>query len=963
MSTSNAYLDYKRDTQQLVRWLVVQSNAIIQASPTGTTIMAINTTGQLRISDFVPVSKLISQNTAMVPPNVYQLFRSVIRARAAHHNMFSGTTAQDAATKTSNASHAHFINVLQEAFECLGGADWLAKSAQRRAKPRARSDTCEHHQTQDMTGNNTFSLLDLSQDKERPANEVIHERQDSVVAEVPMAKPARKSKKGRLANRSKRPEPLADQQPHSVPLDSYRILDDGGSSLSDYGMAVYSLFNEWSMLRTFVHRNWLDVATTGVNAACAAATSSLVIAMMARIESAIGIDFPEHGCFENVLDTHMRMQLQKSENQGMSYDMPGAFPGSVVFDDSDFVRMHLEEASSLHAYRDLIEFIRDYQKNQNGKPTKRMATELNTWEADEILLLRSNEWRIHWRRLYTINWLYDLVNNFATDSGLITSASDQTSYAVPGVNAFARDITTFTLEKPGIDSPKILPRHVFQLQLIVDSFMVSRGWTYHHELDFSYGCRLPLSSSGPRRDLDIFLNSKGHEDKEKFFESGKEGKDRVGILTALDQLEITLRGRTSAHGATTCQDHLRRIARKLREDFANRLGRSIFVRGANTEVTSRFSKTNSNGLWDYSPYLCGNGLLEGLELSSRLGIQLLNAFPEPLMLIHLHNKLVQERRCEWSARPAFKILTQIFPSSFWSEDAEPKTDFEHALLVQMRDNSISYTNTPGQRFPEPHMDVRSGLSFQSNRVFAAKSLLAEYHDAKWSSDRIPDESVHPRTWLGRLRAYQSESAQSGVANVDDDQIEAHLGNRFIREFGTAVGQYQGKPEEVLADMEGNKHRDNLPFHLQYSFDYEPEDPTRLTAKKHCSVDNYQFLAALSYDIHGDICGDVMPYSGINYTMMMCRMLHLSNKIETQLHKVKPDLVPAVIQIFRARRADFKTTLTKALLGTDNEECSLAIQQAFNRFLLDLPSNCYWAEWGWGPRVKLPSDRSVEVKPA
>ncbi|TKX26247.1 hypothetical protein C1H76_1600 [Elsinoe australis] len=952
MSTSNAYLDYKRDTQQLVRWLVMQSNAIIQASPTGTAIMAINTTGQLRISDFVPVSKLISQNTAIVPPNVYQLFRGVIRARVAHHNMFSGMTAQDAAAKTSNDSHAHFINVLQEAFECLGGTDWLAKSAQRRARPQPRSHTYHHRQLANMTVNNVFSTLDLVEGQERSSDKVyVHERRDSVATESSTSKPARKSKKGKLVNTNKSgpSKPLADEQPPGIPLDSYRILDDSGESSSDYGMAVFSLFTEWAMLRTSIHRNWLGVANSGINAACAAATSNLVIAMMTRIESAIGIDFPGQDCFEKVLNAHMLMQTKKLETQGMSYNMPGMFPGSTDWDGPDFVRMHLEEASSLHAYRDLVEFIRDYQQNQNGKPTKRLTTELNTWEVDGILPIYSNDWCINWRRLYTINWLYDLVNNFVADPGLVTSASDRTLYAVPGVDAFARDITTFVLQKPGIGSPKILPRHVFQLQLIVDSFMVSRGWTFHHRLDCSYGCQWPLPSSSPRRDLDLFLYSNGNGDKEKFLNSGLTEKERVGILAALDQLEFTLNLRTKAYGATTGQDYLRQVAKSLREDFANRLGRSVFVRGTNTRFTSRFSKTNSNGLWDYSPYLCGNGLLEGLEISSRLGLQLLNAFPEPLMLIHLHNKLVQERRCDWIVRPMFKVLTQIFPSSFWSEDAEPTANFEHALLVQMRNNSVSYTNNPGQRFPEPHEDVRSKLSSQSNRVFAAKSLLTSYHEAEWSSDRIPDASIHPQTWLGRLRAYEAESSHSDAADVEDNVIEADLGNRFIREFGTAVGQFRGSPEHVLAQMEGNKHRDDLPFHMQYSFDYEPEDPTRLTAKKHCSVDNYLFLAALSWDLHGDICGDVIPYSGINYTMMLCRMLQLGNEIERRLAIVKPDLLPAAAQLSRSRRADAKTTLTKLLLSTDDETCSVAVQEAFECFLMDLPSNCYWAEWGRGPK--------------
>ena len=80
-----------------------------------------------------------------------------------------------------------------------------------------------------------------------------------------------------------------------------------------------------------------------------------------------------------------------------------------------------------------------------------------------------------------------------------------------GLNEFAGIITTLAMQKPGTDiRNKILPHHVFQLQCIVDSMTLSRGWTVSslrgHVLE------QPARKFFARRDVDRFLDREVQKD-------------------------------------------------------------------------------------------------------------------------------------------------------------------------------------------------------------------------------------------------------------------------------------------------------------------------------------------------------------------------------------------------------------------------------------------------------------------
>jgi len=123
--------------------------------------------------------------------------------------------------------------------------------------------------------------------------------------------PGKGSEKKGKKNKKKEAPPVEETANlDSVPLESYRIIDDTDGIVTDYLMAVYSLLEEGVKLRSFVQKTWQDVAYCGLNSATAGAITNMAIAMIQRTEAAIFVDFPGHESYETVLQTITRGNMQ-----------------------------------------------------------------------------------------------------------------------------------------------------------------------------------------------------------------------------------------------------------------------------------------------------------------------------------------------------------------------------------------------------------------------------------------------------------------------------------------------------------------------------------------------------------------------------------------------------------------------------------------------------------------------------
>ena len=117
MATRNAYLTYKRDTSQLLYWIIQTSNTIIKSTATldgDYKALKVNTTEEITVRSLVALSRLIAEHLNAVPPEGFRLSRAVIDARTSTHEAFRQVLAAhpDPDVEKSNLAHKHFIDAL-----------------------------------------------------------------------------------------------------------------------------------------------------------------------------------------------------------------------------------------------------------------------------------------------------------------------------------------------------------------------------------------------------------------------------------------------------------------------------------------------------------------------------------------------------------------------------------------------------------------------------------------------------------------------------------------------------------------------------------------------------------------------------------------------------------------------------------------------------------------------------------
>jgi hypothetical protein len=201
---------------------------------------------------------------------------------------------------------------------------------------------------------------------------------------------------------------------------------------------------------------------------------------------AVFADFPDHESYDTIIQTVIRRDLEKAQAQvGL-----GLYRISACGHQHEKVhdrKLDVKEQFWVFVYNDLLVFINDSQMNRSGKPTKAMQAQLNSWIHTFDLQRATNKERVSWRRSYTINWLFDLVNVF---SSIVVQRNtmknehhvyENVDWSKTGpwcphrrlfaLDEFAGDINALAMQKPGTDvKMMILPHHVFQLQRIVDLF-------------------------------------------------------------------------------------------------------------------------------------------------------------------------------------------------------------------------------------------------------------------------------------------------------------------------------------------------------------------------------------------------------------------------------------------------------------------------------------------------------------
>ncbi|RJE23061.1 hypothetical protein PHISCL_04590 [Aspergillus sclerotialis] len=942
MADKNTYLKYKRDQRLLTYWIIHASNEIIKTLPSDEPVTA-NTTGEVSLATLKSLSKLIADHIKPIPITIFLLFQSIIEARKETHGFFQRIVASnpDPDIQKSNDSHKHWIDGLTDAFNALGGESWMSTQ---RVKPGVADEDQEK-----VIFSNAFSILSLdekvTEDREEDEEDDSDDAEQATVVTkaVRLKKPSKKGKKGKRGQKSKKTKIAESIRSLDVtPLECYRIIGDETGTVSDYMMAVYSLAKQWIRLRHYLQGVWRQVAYDGLNSAVAAALSNIAIAMIKDTQNQIFVDFPEHDSFDVVTKTITLGDVNNAQGifrvQVHNISVGGH---SELAGKSD---VDVKEEFMIHCYQDLVDFITDFQKTRSGKPTKSLLKEIRDWSPTFDLQQATEEQRLKWRRCYTINWLYDLVN---VNSSVVTQRGqdiplESVDWSVTGpwnayrrlfgINEFAGDITHLAVQKPGTRFlPKILPHHVFQLQCIVDSMAVSRGWF----INFLKGHSLltPASQFRPRRDLDLFMDRQ------------KQNPD-AGFCSGIDVLLQCLQHDSILHDDPDRHKNTKWVLHKLQNDFVGWLGESKYMHGLPNISPSRFSTTNWNGLWEYSPFLCGAGLMEALELTYGAGLALWDHVHEPICIFHLYNMLVKKGYITepGSLYAAFQVL---FEDSFFAGGKAPTSDFQQAFQAQIGVSS-SRRETFRQRafrrlVAQAPSDFYSILDGSRNRFFKDKSLLQAYRMAGWVPDRIPDEQVPLPSALGSIRLSEVKQVIDPVTkqiSLEDTELVKHA-----RSIGMSDAMVMHTISDLLSKMICNEDSESLDSIRAKSSNRHtnrplPEEASQTPSlnKHHIGVESY--LEGLKLDLINDVYG-LSPRSSVNYMSVLARFMLLFAQIEKELRSLRNSSWVEAYERNSSMARDKRLSFTGIALGGKDKECLQVIADAFQNRRAAFMDHVYW----------------------
>ncbi|OBT60983.1 hypothetical protein VE03_09640 [Pseudogymnoascus sp. 23342-1-I1] len=971
MADHNSYLAYKRDTRRLIYWMVHASNSIIKSSAVSIPDATLNTTGAIKISAIVPTSKLIAKHINPVPSNIYRLFQSVISVRTATLSLYRQIVSKkpDPEIEKSNDTHKHFIDTLTEAFESLGGNLWASQQNPESAPSNGEDED-------EVIFANKFSVLGVNDpDSGDEEDDAIEGTPSEILpAKHSKKKPAGKGKKGKRGKKGKgkakakaKPD-TKEAKLDEVPLESYRIIEDEDGLVTDYLIAVYSLAQQWTSLRRYLQGVWHEVSYDGLNSAVAGTLCNAATAMVKQTESAIFVDFPGgHESYETVMRTITRGDPDNAQGkfQMQLFQIEDNTGAVKPVHNSD---VDVKEETMLYAYWDLLDFIADFQKTRSGKPTKSMLSEIRIWDPGFNLQRASKEQRIKWRRSYTINWLYDLVNLFSSvvvqrinlkGQKIVLETVNWSSTGpwrehrtVYGLTDFAGDITSFAMQKPGTDvRQKILPRHVFQMQCIVDSFTVSRGWSIHtlrgHVLN------APAGGFRPRRDVDLFMDRA----TERF---GHGYCQAVDVLTQLFEKDAMMRGDQHKHQLMSG------LLEEFRDDFVNFLGESMLMNRLQTIAPSRFSHAHSNGLWEYSPYLCGVGLEEALEQAYASGVRIWDAIPEPMCIMHMHNMLVQKGFIKQQIG-LYGTLQDLFSTAFFINGESPTSDFVGAFLsASTKDGSrqaIYQRRLANRAISRTAAGLHELLDPRVNRYFKDESFLRLCHNAEWVPERIPDEELPTRSTLGFLRMAHSKQIfdpSTRKVTVESTPLVRRaradgITDELILQMSKMLQQCDTNetvpiPEEILASVPAGFTSSPFP-------DYKPSG----SSKSKGTPDNLELLDLLKQDVISDVCG-ARAFSSLNYVWVTARMMMLFLQIEDQLKRVRNPLWVRAYEQDPLMAKEKRASLTALVLAGEDDESMEIIAQEFQKPRAGFMDHIYWEDLDGLPDSKMSNRKPRSSNP-
>ncbi|KAG5919848.1 hypothetical protein E4U53_003958 [Claviceps sorghi] len=779
MLLRSSYLAYKRETSRLVFLLVTAGNAIVSVKKVKTKL---NTSGKLDSSGFVPLAQLIGKHMRRVPCEILRLLKSVIELRTSHYAEFQRRVSANPnfEMEESNKSHKHFIDVLSRAFEILGGERGLAGE---KGEKEAEADGAEvSNDDFRATCSNMFAHLDLEDvdGSDEEADDVsVCEAGQAASRSGRARKAVPKTSKNKNGKCSRGRKSSNKKNKHQSPLgklsiDQYGISDDHHHVAAEYFLAVSSFLEQSIDLRTMCQMVWYNVAYTDLQPVEAVATSEQSIALIRKSHTTISREFPGSHSYMSLINAYTTggiHNLQPNTTIRVTRQSKGS-ACCVSMKEIRVSREHMRELLMEHAYNDLVEFLRDFRKTSSGGPTKSMRAEISGWDPKYDLEAATADERLRWRSVYTINWLYGLVAYYSLTKERIDSVRTKMTcrnylnrkaatswaedYSFFGLGEFARSIISLARKPAGAQIESMIsPCLVFQLQSVVDTFTVSRGWTvevHRHILE------APPAEDNPRCDqgaMGFFTR----------LTCANECENHQGLARSMEWLQELHASAQTRHGSF-CKD-------TLAEVWTHWAFQHRFIIDLRNEEAPDFRANGTDGrldeygLFSSSPFLCGFATLQTIELFYRYAMLTWDATPEIILMLHLHNMLHQTGILKEPVKLMAK-LTSMFTADLFGENP-PTSDFYQAFVN--RKGASRFTT---YSLLKPLLMGTSSFQqfYMSERFFKTRSSFLVLHEAGWDTAAVSplriaslNEQAFLRNVIGVLGDRSSFDSRKRLAKV------------------------------------------------------------------------------------------------------------------------------------------------------------------------------------------------------
>ncbi|KAK1597976.1 LOW QUALITY PROTEIN: uncharacterized protein LY79DRAFT_587118 [Colletotrichum navitas] len=897
MATHHDYLSYKRDTRCLLYWVIHASNFVIKTnrktdhrwkSP-----VRFNTSGTVTVDEFAGMTRLIGDEMRSVPSLVLGLLRS---------DGFQQYTEGDPQVEKSFASDRIFTIALYKAFEAFEALCTNSRCAGQESGNGLQVPGA----IEEIILGSDFSVRDVRRlndtgSENGSSDDDVFKTQKRVKKRSNMGNKGKKKKKAKTAAQVF----PGDVTLAKVPLNDYHFVRTDDEQMTEYAMAVCSYFRECYSLRAYLQGIWREVAYDGLNIVVAGTLVQLAIGMVKKTESDVFADFPSRLSFEKLERAMTLGNVQKAEDEF------GATMHLLISDDrsqgSDNAFIDFREYIMSYTYQDLVDFVVDYQQKRNGRATR--------------------EERSKWRRAYTIKWLYDFVNIYSCPTAKYADEEHQDledidwspqskhvlQQAVTGLQDFAAIITSLAMRKPGTCvSERILPHQVFVIQY---AFIVSRGWS----IDMLKGHVLmsPPQSFNPTREIELFLDRENERKPSGCMHA-------LWHLTELLQADETLRMQPGYH------DNWFESAQAL-HNLWSCLGRSTHLHEEFMFPDSAFSETHANGLWELSPFLCGVGLMDSVELAYRYSMSIWDALVLISAMFHFYNMLVKAGYLT-IPNQLYHSLQDSFRDCIFQNGEVPTYNFGRCLTRRV--NDLWGTGKQGQKnarclMASKTQGIYGGLDPSLNVSFKKKSNLLLYRDANWDIESIPDGDIEPRSSLAMLRISQAKQ-------VTDNQT----GEKILEEtdlIRRAKAELKVDNDELLSMA-----------NAQIGVEPASHAGTRLARE--------QLLRLVKKDIYNDVCGD-SPSSGINYLGVAAFVLFHHSSIEMELLRLE---IPRFLEVYLSENPDRRLLSLIQIMNLRDEGCLRIMAGVMETFRTSLKDFVYWEDMG---RAADMPNRSSAERPA